>query len=325
MRDVKREFTDTDAKRERVPVLLGIVGPSGSGKTKSALRIADGIRGVVGGEVFGADSESRRMLMYAGKHKFRHVPFGAPFSPLDYLAMIAYCVKKGAKTLIIDSMSHEHEGPGGVLEIHEEELQRLSGGDASKAHKFNMLAWARPKAERRRLLNSILQMDLNVIFCFRAKEKLRIVPGQNPVELGYQPQAGEEFIYEMTLNLLLLPGSEGTPTTKSDYPGERAMVKIPEHFRDLLATPRQLDEDFGAKLAQWAAGTDPGPMMTTADLIVEYGTCSDAATYRTLEATRERLWPTLKKEEKPALKDAADKAKVRLDWDAASRGPDGGE
>jgi hypothetical protein len=111
-----RVFEDHEAKRGAVPLLVGLVGPSSGGKTFSALRLATGIQRVTGGDIFVIDTESRRSLHYADQFKFRHVPFPAPFGPLDYLAAIEYCVKRGAKVVIVDSMSHEHEGPGGVLE-----------------------------------------------------------------------------------------------------------------------------------------------------------------------------------------------------------------
>jgi ABC-type oligopeptide transport system ATPase subunit len=105
----ERKFDDTPAVRRAVPLHLGLVGPSGSGKTYSALRLATGIQSIYGGDIFGIDSEANRMLHYADKFKFRHVPFAAPFDPLSYLAAVEHCVKKGAKTIIIDSASHLHE------------------------------------------------------------------------------------------------------------------------------------------------------------------------------------------------------------------------
>src|SRR6266849_4599710 len=76
-----RKFEDRPAVREATPLLIGLVGPSNSGKTFSALRLATGIQRVSGGDIWGIDTESRRMLHYADKFKFRHVPFGAPFGP----------------------------------------------------------------------------------------------------------------------------------------------------------------------------------------------------------------------------------------------------
>jgi RecA/RadA recombinase len=91
-----RKFAVSDAKRERVPLLIGLTGPSGGGKTFSALRLATGIQTVTGGDIYFIDTESRRALHYADKFKFKHVPFEAPFGSLDYLAALQFCVKSGA-------------------------------------------------------------------------------------------------------------------------------------------------------------------------------------------------------------------------------------
>lgn len=250
----ERVFEDSPAARTSVPLMVGLMGPSGGGKTFSALRLATGFQRVTGGDIFFVDTEARRALHYAERFKFRHVVFGSPFGPLDYLAAIQHCVSKGAKTIIVDSMSHEHEGPGGVLEMHEAEVQRLGG---ETRHSFP--AWAKPKAERRRLINSILQQPCNFIFCFRAKEKVK-PKGRELVEQGFMPIAGEEFVYEMTLNALLLPNAGGIPTWRSDLIGEKQMIKLPEQFRkQLFDVEKPLSEETGEMLARWAAGTETQP------------------------------------------------------------------
>lgn len=245
-----RKFEDIAATREQVPLLVGLVGPSGSGKTFSALRLAAGIQQVTGGDVYGIDTESRRMLHYADTFKFRHLQFQAPFSPLDYLAAIEHCVAKGARTIIIDSMSHEHEGPGGVLEMHEE----LMGGDFKK----QFIAWAKPKAMRRRLINSMLQFNCNFIMAYRAKEKLKVIRGKEPEPRGWQPIAGEEYVYEATLNCLLLPGSNGVPCWNPEHDNE-GMIKLPSQFRGIFEKGPQLSEEIGVKLAEWGKGGAAAP------------------------------------------------------------------
>ncbi len=267
---MSRTFEDSVAVREATPLLVGLIGPSGSGKTFSALRLATGIQRVSGGDVYMIDTEARRGLHYAEDFRFRHVPFGAPFSPLDYLEAIAHCVKRGAKTIIVDSMSHEHEGPGGVLEMHEAALTRMAGSDYSKRAKMTMLAWAEPKQQRRRMINSIIQMEANFIFCFRAKEKLKMERGKEPEKLGFMPQAGEEFVYEMVLKCLLMPGSKGVPTWDSDMPGERLMIKLPRQFEGLFSTGPQLTEEIGMKLAEWAAGAPQAAPPDVDALIARY-------------------------------------------------------
>ena len=249
-------FEIRQARREQVPVMVGLMGPSGSGKTYSALRLATGIQSVSGGEICVIDTESRRALHYADDFRFLHMQFDAPFGPGRYLEAIKAAYDAGARTIVVDSMSHEHEGPGGVLEMHERELQRMGGQD-----RHNFPAWAKPKAERRAMINGILQIPANFIFCFRAKDKTK--PGTDAsgkkslIEQGCMPIAGEEFVFEMTANCLLLPGAAGVPVWRSDYPGERAMMKRPRMFERTLADGRQLSEQVGAELALWARGQLP--------------------------------------------------------------------
>jgi len=252
-----RTFENKPATRSQVPLLIGLVSPSGAGKTYSALRLASGIQRVVGGEVFCVDSESRRALHYADKFKFQHVPFVSPFGPLDYLAAVEHCVAQGAKTIIIDSMSHEHEGPGGVLEMHEAEIERMMTAWKTTREKVQLGAWSKPKQERRRLINSLLQIPCNFILAFRAKPKLKVEPGKTPTELGWMPIAGDEWIYEMTLQCLLMPGAAGIPNWNPDGEGEKKIIKLPEQFKGVFLDKHKgqpLSEDIGQKLALWAAG-----------------------------------------------------------------------
>ena len=268
----KRAFEDHEAQRERVPLLIGTGGPSGSGKTYSALRLATGMQRVTGGDIYVIDTEGRRALHYADTFKFRHVGFGPPYSPLDYMAAMEHCVAKSAGVVVVDSMSHEHEGPGGVLESHETELDRLAGDNVSKRNQMTFAAWAKPKAARRRLINTILQLGVNAVFCFRAKEKIRMPKrgeqDRDVKELGWVPIAGEEFVYEMTLHALLYPGSGGTPTWDPSLPGERAMTKLPRQFEALFAEASPLCEDHGQAMAQWAAGDEQQPTREDFEAVV---------------------------------------------------------
>lgn len=280
-----RTFEDSEAVRQRVPLLIGLMGPSGGGKTFSALRLATGIQRVTGGDIFVIDTEAKRALHYADRFRFRHLPFGAPFGPLDYLEAVEHCVQRGAKIIITDSTSHEHEGPGGVLEQHDRVV-------AEKGDKYSMTAWIRPKADRRRLINSVLQLPISSIWCFRAKEKVKVVKGQDPKPLGYMPIAGEEFIYEMTVNCLLLPRADGVPTWQSDELGERQMIKLPAQFREIFAKGGPLSEEIGAELAKWAEGAIKWSELG-ASLLAEVEKASDltdgSPTHKRLTEARPKL------------------------------------
>lgn len=250
-------FKFEDASRDGTPLLIGLVGPSNSGKTNSALRLAKGIQSIRGGKIVGIDTESKRMSHYADKFTFRRLNFAAPFGSLRYLEALEAAVKEAeGGVVIVDSMSHEHEGAGGYLETQEDELERLAGNDYKKREKVQFLAWKKPAGYRRRLINGLLQMNCAFIFCFRAKEKLKIVKGAEPIPLGWQAIAGDEFVFEMTVCCLLTPGCEGRP----DWSPEAFRLGVPKRGTDhvsFLPEGRQLDEKVGEDLAKWARGDKP--------------------------------------------------------------------
>lgn len=308
----EREFSVSDGSAGPIGLIIGIAAPSGAGKTYSALRLGTGIQRVVGGDVYGIDTENDRMRYYEDMFAFKHVPLRPPFSPLDYLAAMKWCAKRGAKIIITDSMSHEHEGQGGVLDMHEQELKRMAGDDFVKRGKLNMLAWQKPKSMRTQLMLEMGQMNLNFISTFRAKEKLKMRPGKDPLEMGFQPIAGEELVYEMVLKMLLLPGADGVPSWQSEYPGERMMMKLPEQFRPFFdrAKPTQIDEQLGARLAEWASRLES---ITDVNAFVKkYEEAQDRATFEALEKKRRNGWGGLTPEDKKRVKDAQSAAEKRI-------------
>jgi len=251
---VTREFKTVHAVRERVPMLLALTGASGSGKTYSALRLATGMAEITGGKVIMIDTEARRSLHYADDFDFEFVEMDAPFSPADYQEAIEYATK-GSKDdiVIVDSMSHEHEGPGGVLEMHDAECERLMKAWRTSRDKVQMSAWAEPKRQRKRLIQTILRMGVNAIFCFRAKEKMDL-SSSKPKKLGWMPVGGEEYIFDMLAHLLLYPKGGGVPVLNPHERAEDQMVKVPGALEACFPGDRPLDEEAGRKLARWAAG-----------------------------------------------------------------------
>jgi hypothetical protein len=159
----------------------------------------------------------------------------------------------------MDSLSHEHEGEGGYLWLHEAELDRMAGNDWRKRESCNFAAWIKPAQERRKLITSIAsQLKINVIFCFRAKEKIALIKQGSktkPVPMGWQPIAGDEFVYEMTHRFLLPPGSRGFPDFR-DETMELGVPKLPEAHRGFIAG-RQITRQMGVDLATWARGAKP--------------------------------------------------------------------
>lgn len=305
-----RKFTHALATRDRIPLIIALVGPSGTGKTKSALRLADGMgRQDKARETFFVDTEGKRGKHYAQEHRFQYVEFPPPHAPGDYMEVLNYAIDRGAGRIVIDSLSHEHDGEGGVLQMHKEEHERL-GGEPSKI----LQAWAAPKQARRKLINRMVSSGVDIIWCFRAMRKIKPVKGKAPLELGWMPVAGYEFMFEVTIKLLLLPGARGVPTFRSSFPGELEMIKLPGQFESLFARSPQLSEDIGEQLARWAGGGDvvvgaaPGGL---ADLLTRLGACSDRETFDLLADEARAIWKTIAGAEQKRLKAAVDTAATR--------------
>ena len=110
------------------------------GKTFSALRLGTGMAKRRNGRLFVIDTEAGRACKYAREFSFEHVPFEPPYKPSDFLAAIQSCVAAGAGAIVVDSMSDEHEGiPGGVLDWHQKEMDRLATDDQGKRERFNIV------------------------------------------------------------------------------------------------------------------------------------------------------------------------------------------
>lgn len=257
------------AARGKTPILLGLAGPSRSGKTYSALRIAMGLAGGDASRVFVVDTESGRARQYVERFgRFMHLDIGPPFTSEKYLNAITAAEKAGAVAIIVDSMSHEHEGPGGILEQHEQELSRMAGDDWQKRERVKFAAWIKPKRGHNRFVNAVLQINCHMIFCFRAKDKLALVKNdkgkQEPVSLGWQPICADRFEYEMSAMIVLPEGAEGVPDLTARATGLR------EPLDQMLRTGKPLDEDLGRRLADWSAGeADPRQL---ADAAAQQGT-----------------------------------------------------
>lgn len=284
------------AVREQTSLLVGLAGPSSSGKTVSALKLARGIMGGQDQGLFVIDTEARRAKHYACgpdeepgpfRFRFQHGDLTAPFSPDAYRDAIAAAVGAGAKVVIVDSMSHEHESEGGILEWHERELDRMAGQDYTKRERMTFAAWIKPKAAHNRLVNFILQQPVHFIFCFRAKDKMKLVKdGQGktvPVQLGWTPICSDRFEYEMTTLLMLPPGARGVPDLDLEA------TKINVHHREFFPKGQAIAEPAGQQLAAWAAG-GAQPQDERAPLMDEIRQLSDAM--RLSRETRSDAWAT---------------------------------
>lgn len=245
-------FEFRPARREGVGLLIGLAGGTGSGKTFSAMRLAKGIAG--DGKFAVIDTEAGRAKHYADQFQFDHGDLRPPFRPENYLEAIIAADTAGYPAIVVDSMSHEHAGDGGLLDWHDEELARLTRGDASRRDAMTMLAWVEPKTSHKRMVQRLLQVRAHLILCFRAEPKIEIVKegGKTVIRekqslVGYNgwiPIAEKNLAYELTASFMFL----------ADRPGVPLPIKLQEQHRPLFPLDTPLTEESGAAIAAWARG-----------------------------------------------------------------------
>lgn len=274
-------FTFRPSARENVHVLGGFIGGTGSGKTYSALRVA---KGLAGDRKFAViDTEARRALHYADMFSFDHGDLKPPFTPDAYLDAILAAEKAGYPVCVVDSMSHEHAGEGGILDWHEAELNRMAGDDFGKREKVKFTAWIKPKASHKKMLTKLLQLRMHLILCFRAEPKVKIQKVKQGdrektevVDAGWLPICAKGLEFELTFSFLLSHEHPGIYLA-SDAPGYGRALKLPEVLKPSFPEGKPIDEACGQALAVWAAGGAAGgasgassrPAMDQVELITE--------------------------------------------------------
>jgi len=104
------------------------------------------------------------------------------------------------------------------------------------------------------MINTMLQQKFHIVLCFRGKEKLKIVKGKDPVNMGWRPIASDRIHFETAFTLILPPNSKGVP----DLSVEGSELRSP--FNTMIKH-EEISESLGLRLAEWAkGGTAPAPV-----------------------------------------------------------------
>lgn len=197
------------------------------------------------------DSESRRGSLYADvlPGGYEVLDLEPPFSPARYIQALECAEKSGAGIVVIDSMSHEWEGEGGVLD--------MAGDNEQKSGKAGLHNWKTPKLEHAKLILRLLRSAVPVVCCIRAKFKSR--QGKN--EQGKtvilkddfaSPIQAEDFIFEMTVHGEIMP-DHSFRATKVSHP------TLGSCFPD----KKPITIEHGAALAKWCES--PGKPVSNAN------------------------------------------------------------
>src|SRR5579872_4262917 len=110
--------TFAPATRRAKNFKLAVQGPSGSGKTLGALAVAAGL---AEGKRFAViDTENGSASLYADRYAFDVAEIGAPYLTKKYSDAVQAAITAGYPVVVIDSISHQWDGDGGILQRKEE-------------------------------------------------------------------------------------------------------------------------------------------------------------------------------------------------------------
>jgi len=216
------------ASRKNAKIKMALQGPSGSGKTYGALLLAFGLCNDWS-KIAVIDTENHSSELYAhlGNYQVLHVE--APFSPERYIEAIKICEQADIEVIIIDSISHEWEGIGGILASH----SSMSGNSYTN--------WAKLTPRHNAFIQHLLESPLHIIGTIRAKQEYVLSERngkQVPEKVGMKGVTKEGLDYEFTLvfNIDIRNNSSATKDRTSVFIGQ------PE-FR--------INSEVGAKILKW--------------------------------------------------------------------------
>lgn len=190
------------AERKQAKIKLGLQAPSGAGKTMSALLLAYGLVNDWT-KIAVIDTENHSADLYAHLGNYQVLALDEPFSPERYREAIEICENAGMEVIIIDSISHEWEGVGGILDIH----------GAMMGNSFTN--WAKVSPRHNDFVQKILQSKCHIIATIRSKQDY-VLSEKNgkvvPEKVGLKGVTREGLDYEFTIVLELDLKHQATAT-----------------------------------------------------------------------------------------------------------------
>lgn len=182
------------AERRKAKLRLAITGPAGSGKTYGALLVAFGI----GGKIALLDTENGSGDLYSSLGDYDICSISAPFTVQKYIEAIKEAENARYDVLILDSISAEWAGTGGLLNLHTQITSTNKGNSFS--------AWGSITPKHNAFIDAIINSKLHIIATIRSKTEYAQV----------QNEKGKTEIKKLGLGLVQREGIDYEFTTVFD-------------------------------------------------------------------------------------------------------------
>jgi len=216
------------ATRQKAKIRLGLSAVAGGGKSYSGLLIAKGLAKGDMSKVVMIDTENGSGDLYAHLGDYSIYPLSAPFTPEKYIKALKECEEAGMEVCLIDSITHEWNGKGGILEIHS-----ALGGNS-------FAAWKTVTPRHENFKQSLLNSNMHIITTVRRKQdyvmELNESGKQVPVKVGLKEETREGWEYELTTNLELSQNHLATASKDRTglFMGQPAFIPEEETGRMIL-------------------------------------------------------------------------------------------
>lgn len=179
------------AQRKQAVIKLALQGPAGSGKTYSSLLLAFGLVSDWD-HIAVIDTENNSSHLYSNLGNFNVLSLSEPFSPERYIDALEFCEKAGMRAIIIDSISQEWEGSGGIIETH----GNMAGNSFTN--------WNRVTPRHNAFVQKMLQSPCHIIATIRSKQDYVLTDKNGkmvPEKVGLKGVTRDGMDYEFTLVL----------------------------------------------------------------------------------------------------------------------------
>lgn len=264
-------FDFDDATRENILIKMALTGPPGGGKTRSALGIATYLAEYLDlGDVYLIDSENRSSAKYAFdprtgkgfKFKSLHLPTN-DYSPQCYMRAIKVAEDRGARILIIDSLSHAWNGVKGILE----QVNDLT--DASRSKNAFSEGWRKATPLQRQFIQAMLGSPAHIIATMRSDPEWVVQEDErgkkSPTMIGLSPQQRKDISFEFDLCIDL----------KIDHTGVVSKSRC-EELNENNGVYKLPGENVARILAEWVRSSDAPPLPAAPAPVVATGPAQTA-------------------------------------------------
>lgn len=242
------------ATRAQVKLRIALQAVSGGGKTATSLLLAKGMiaelarRGKLPDlpcHIGLLDTERDSASLYSHLVEFDTLPLAPPYTVDRYLEGLTKLIRAGYSVIIMDQITHEWHGDGGIL-AWVRDIQAKGGNEYT--------AWKKPSEAHDRFIDAILNCPTHIICTMRSKTAYALEKNEKgkmvPTRVGLQARQRDGTEYEFTTVLDLAAGTNAATCHKD----RTELFKVGEVY------PR-MDESWGRRLIEWVySASRPAPV-----------------------------------------------------------------